>query len=161
DLDFTVEPKVDGVAVSLRYEKGKFVRGATRGDGATGDDITENLRTIRGLPLELKHPVPVLEARGEVYFPVVAFKKLNAQRAAAGEALFANPRNTAAGSLKQLDPKLVAKRPLSIICYGQGELKGVDCHDQISWIAYLKKQGMPGPEKIWHCRGKKELLAAI
>jgi DNA ligase (NAD+) len=160
-LDFTVEPKIDGVAVSLRYEKGRFVRGATRGDGTTGDDISENLRTIRSLPLELKHPVPVLEVRGEVYFPAAAFARLNAQREAAGEPAFANPRNAAAGSLKQLDSKLVAKRPLAVIFYGAGELKGVDCDNQVSWMAYLKKQGLPGPEKIWHCATREELVTAI
>lgn len=159
--DFTVEPKIDGVAVSVRYENGKFVLGATRGDGTTGDDITENLRTIRSLPMKLKHPVPVLEARGEVYFPRANFERLNAQRLAAGEPAFANPRNAAAGSLKQLDPKLVAKRPLAIVLYGPGQLDGVTCTSQLDWLKYLKSQGLPTPEWIQHSRSKEELLAAI
>lgn len=159
--DFTVEPKIDGVAVSVRYENGKFVLGATRGDGTTGDDITENLRTIRSLPMKLKHPVPVLEARGEVYFPRAGFDRLNAQRLAAGEPAFANPRNAAAGSLKQLDPKLVAKRPLAIVLYGPGQLEGVTCESQLEWLKYLKSQGLPTPEWIKHSRSKEELLAAI
>src|SRR5271155_3063707 len=120
-LGFVIEPKIDGVAVSIRYEKGKFVQGLTRGDGQMGDDITANLRTIRKLPLEIKNHAPVLEVRGEVYYPIAAFDKLNRQREAAGEALFANPRNAAAGTLKQLDSRLVAKRPLSIVLYGPGE----------------------------------------
>lgn len=161
--DFTVEPKIDGVAVSVRYENGNLVMGATRGDGTTGDDITENLRTIRALPMRLKTAVPVLEARGEVYFPRAGFDRLNAQRVAAGEAAFANPRNAAAGSLKQLDPKLVAKRPLSIVLYGPGQLEGIPASldSQLTWLAYLKDQGLPTPEWIKHCRSKAELLTAI
>jgi DNA ligase (NAD+) len=159
--DFTVEPKIDGVAVSVRYENGKFIQAATRGDGTVGDDITENVRTIRALPMTLKHAVPILEARGEVYFPRAAFDKLNTQRAAQGEPLFANPRNAAAGSLKQLDPKLVAKRPLSIVLYGPGQLDGVTVSTQESWLKYLKQQGLPTPGWTKHCRTKEELLTAI
>src|SRR5271170_138587 len=125
-LSFVIEPKIDGVAVSVRYEKGKFTQGLTRGDGQKGDDITENLRTIRNLPLAIENHAPVLEVRGEVYYPQAAFTKLNRQREAAGEPLFANPRNAAAGTLKQLDSRLVAKRPLSIVLYGPGELRGVE-----------------------------------
>ncbi|PTY02331.1 DNA ligase (NAD(+)) LigA [Verrucomicrobia bacterium LW23] len=160
-LTFTVEPKIDGVAVTVRYEHGRFVLGATRGDGVTGDDITENLRTIRSLPLSLKTAVPVLEARGEVYFPSASFARLNAQRAAAGEATFANPRNAAAGSLKQLDPRLVARRPLAVVLYGAGQVEGAQIASHTDWLAYLKDQGLPTPERIWHCRDKAELLAAI
>ncbi|MCD6049961.1 MAG: ligase, partial [Verrucomicrobia bacterium] len=112
-LEWIVEPKVDGIAISLRYENGVFTTGATRGDGTTGDDITNNLKTIRSIPLKLAGkgtPPPVFEARGEVYMTRDGFAKLNAEKAAAGEELYANPRNTTAGSLKQLDSKLVAKR---------------------------------------------------
>jgi DNA ligase (NAD+) len=127
-LDWTVEPKVDGVAVTLRYEQGIFTTGATRGDGTTGDDITVNLRTLRSLPLRLtteSGPIPaVLEVRGEVYLPLAGFRKLNADREAAGEEPFVNPRNSAAGSLKQLDPKLVAERPLALVVYGLGAVEG-------------------------------------
>src|SRR5213594_4726321 len=116
ELDWMVEPKVDGVAINLRYEKGVFTCGATRGDGTTGDDITANLRTIRSIPARLRGgPCPtLLEVRGEVYLTKAGFEKLNAERKAAGLELFANPRNAAAGSLKQLDPRIVAKRPLDI-----------------------------------------------
>ncbi len=160
-LGFVIEPKIDGVAVSVRYEKGKFVQGLTRGDGQRGDDITENLRTIRQLPLEIKDHAPVLEVRGEVYYPRAAFDKLNRQREAAGEPLFANPRNAAAGTLKQLDSKLVAKRPLSIVLYGPGELRGVECATQQEWLKLIAKAGLPVPEKTWFCATKAELLAAV
>jgi DNA ligase (NAD+) len=161
NADFTVEPKVDGVAVSLRYENGKFVRGCTRGDGVTGDDITANLRTIRALPLQLPRPIPVLEVRGEVYFPKAGFARLNAQQQAAGLPLFANPRNTAAGTLRQLDSKLVAKRALSIVLYGAGEMEGVECADQMTFFKLLKELGFPIPEKVWLCRDKAQLTRAI
>jgi DNA ligase (NAD+) len=160
-LSFVVEPKIDGVAVSVRYEKGKFVQGLTRGDGQKGDDITANLRTIRGLPLEIKNHAPVLEVRGEVYYPSAAFEKLNRQREAAGEATFANPRNAAAGTLKQLDSKLVAKRPLSIVLYGPGELRGVECATQEDWLKLIKQCGLPVPEKYWHATTKADLLARV
>jgi DNA ligase (NAD+) len=160
-LGFVIEPKIDGVAVSIRYEKGKFVQGLTRGDGQLGDDITANLRTIRKLPLEIENRAPVLEVRGEVYYPRAAFDKLNRQREAAGEATFANPRNAAAGTLKQLDSRLVAKRPLSIVLYGPGELRGVECATQQEWLDLIKKTGLPVPEKFWTAETKAELLAAV
>jgi len=160
-LGFVIEPKIDGVAVSVRYEKGRLVRGLTRGDGQRGDDITENLRTIRMLPLEIGNPAPVLEVRGEVYYPRAAFDLLNRQREAAGEALFANPRNAAAGTLKQLDSALVAKRPLAIVLYGPGELRGVACATQQEWLELIAKAGLPVPEKTWFCSTKAELLAAV
>src|SRR5215468_7382145 len=124
-LDWMVEPKVDGVAINLRYEKGVFTCGATRGDGTTGDDITANLKTIRSIPAKLHGQADtlptLLEARGEVYLTKSGFEKLNAERKAAGEEPFANPRNAAAGSLKQLDSRIVAKRPLDMVVYGLGE----------------------------------------
>jgi DNA ligase (NAD+) len=160
-LRFVVEPKIDGVAVSLRYEEGKFVQGLTRGDGEKGDVITANLQTIKNLPLEIGLKASVLEVRGEVYYPRSAFDKLNRQRAAAGEAVFANPRNAAAGTLKQLDSRLVAKRPLQIVLYGPGELRGVDCDSQEEWLHLLKKTGLPVPEKTWSCGTKSELLGAV
>jgi len=160
-LGFVIEPKIDGVAVSIRYEKGKFVQGLTRGDGQKGDDITANLRTIKNLPLVIKNHSPVLEVRGEVYYPSVAFEKLNQQREAAGEATFANPRNAAAGTLKQLDSRLVAKRPLSIVLYGPGELHGVECATQEEWLKLIKHAGLPVPEKFWTASTKADLLAAV
>ena len=160
-LGFVIEPKIDGVAVSLRYEKGRLVQGLTRGDGQKGDDITANLRTIRTLPLEIKVDAPVLEVRGEVYYPRGAFDKLNRQREAAGEALFANPRNAAAGTLKQLDSRLVAKRPLAIVLYGPGELSGVKCETQEQWLKLIAAAGFPCPEQTWFGRTKSELLLAV
>jgi len=160
-LGFVIEPKIDGVAVSARYEKGKFVQGLTRGDGQKGDDITANLRTIKTLPLAIKNDADVLEVRGEVYYPQAAFDKLNRQREATGEAPFANPRNAAAGTLKQLDSRLVAKRPLAIVLYGPGELRGVECATQQEWLELIAKAGLPVPERTWFCTSKAELLAAI
>ncbi|MEI6871376.1 MAG: NAD-dependent DNA ligase LigA, partial [Verrucomicrobiota bacterium] len=119
-LEWLVEPKIDGVAVSLLYENGRLSIGATRGDGEHGDDITQNLRTIRSLPLSIEGAPAELEVRGEVYMPLEGFTRACEEMLAAGEAPFANPRNAAAGSLKLLDPKIVAKRPLEIFLYGIG-----------------------------------------
>jgi DNA ligase (NAD+) len=164
-LDWAVEPKVDGVAVSLRYENGKFTIGATRGDGTYGDDITTNLKTIRSVPLKLSMVAApqVLEVRGEVFMPVAGFEKLNVGRKAAGEELYGNPRNTAAGSLKQLDPKIVAKRPLDIVVYGLGKIEGASAHPQTHTevLDWLKSLGFKTPKKIWHCHSAEELISAI
>ncbi len=160
-LSFVIEPKIDGVAVSVRYEKGKLVQGVTRGDGQTGDDITQNLRTIRNLPLEIKNHAAVLEVRGEVYFPSAAFEKVNQEQEAAGKPLYANPRNTAAGTLKQLDSKLVARRRLAIVLYGPGELVGVECESQEEWLELLAKAGLPVPQKTYFAKDKTKLLTAI
>jgi DNA ligase (NAD+) len=167
-LDWTVEPKVDGVALSLRYENGKLTLGATRGDGTTGDDITANIRTIRSVPLALDSHLPsippVLEVRGEVYMNKEGFIKMNAERQAAGEATFVNPRNSAAGSLKQLDPALVATRPLDIVIYGIAQIQGDDNSapsTQLEMLDYLKRAGFKTPEKTWHCHSADELLQVI
>lgn len=169
-LDWMVEPKVDGVAINLRYQEGAFTCGATRGDGTTGDDITANLRTIRSIPGKLKTPpndhgkVPtLLEVRGEVYLTKAGFERLNAERKAAGADTFANPRNAAAGSLKQLDHRIVAKRPLDIVIYGMGRLEGLanppQTHDEmLSWLAAM---GFKTPERTWHCHSGDELVSAI
>ena len=165
-LVWTVEPKIDGVAVSLRYEQGIFAVGATRGDGATGDDITANLKTIRAVPLRLASaggaPPAVLEVRGEVFMTRGGFANLNAEREAAGEEPFANPRNATAGSLKQLDPRLVATRPLDIVLYGTGLLEGGPAPaTQTALLAWLKALGLRTPERTWLCRSEAELFAAI
>jgi DNA ligase (NAD+) len=163
-LSWTVEPKIDGLAVNLRYENGLLTLGATRGDGMQGDNITSNLKTIRSLPLRLsERNLPrVLEVRGEVYMTRAGFQKLNAERVAAGEEVFANARNSAAGSLKQLDPRLVAKRPLAIVLYALGEIEGGAVpqrqHEMLQW---LKELGFKTPEKTWLCHSEAELLAAI
>jgi DNA ligase (NAD+) len=163
ELAWTVEPKIDGLAVSLRYENGSFTVGATRGDGTVGDNITSNLKTIRSLPLKLSHRgVPRLfEVRGEVYMTRAGFQKLNAERAAAGEEVFANPRNSAAGSLKQLDPRTVAKRPLGIVLYGLGHSEGPAPETQHALLDWLKELGFKTPEKTWLCRSEAELFDAI
>jgi DNA ligase (NAD+) len=180
-LDWVVEPKVDGIAVSLRYENGKLTIGATRGDGTHGDDITANLKTIRSVPLKLKtefnelkksiknnsensvHPVsnPILEVRGEVFMPTAGFEKLNAERKAAGEELYGNPRNTAAGSLKLLDPKIVAKRALELVVYGGGKTGNLQLQTHLEFLNWLKSLGFKTPEKIWHCHSAEELISAI
>src|SRR6266536_5097082 len=126
-IPVVIEPKVDGVAVSLIYENGKLRQAATRGDGSVGDNITQNIRTIRSVPDHLRGAAPkLLEVRGEVYMDRKGFEKLNDERKKQGLPLFANPRNAAAGSLKQLDPAIVAKRPLGIVLYGTGATEGVD-----------------------------------
>jgi DNA ligase (NAD+) len=125
--DFTIEPKIDGLAIMLRYEDGRFSIGATRGDGSQGEDITANLRTIRSVPLSLSTSLPpptYLEVRGEVYLSRAAFGKINDERAAAGQPLFANPRNCAAGSVRQLDSRITARRPLDVFIYALGESEG-------------------------------------
>ena len=122
---YSAEPKLDGLAISARYEKGVFMLGATRGDGETGEDITQNLRTIKALPLKLRgDPPPVLEVRGEVFMPLAGFKKFNEEQEARGEKSLVNPRNAAAGSLRQLDPKMTAARPLDVFIYGLGIVEG-------------------------------------
>ena len=128
-IEYVAEPKIDGVAVELVYENGKLAVGSTRGDGVTGEDVTANLRTVRSIPLALRsqsaHPTPSrLEVRGEVFLPKAAFRKLNDERAQAGEPLFANPRNATAGSLKQLDSAITTQRPLDFFCYGVGQIEG-------------------------------------
>ncbi len=164
-LEWVVEPKVDGVAVNLRYQDGLFVVGATRGDGTTGDDITANLRTLRSIPLRLKATgdLPeLMEVRGEVYFTKEAFARLNAERASAGEEIFANPRNAAAGSLKQLDPTLVARRRLDLIVYGTGRVEGGHPPaTQLELLRWLKSHGFKTAENFWFCTSVDELFAAI
>ena len=139
DLTLVADPKVDGVAMSLRYEGGKLARAVTRGDGTTGDDVTANVRTIRAVPLELKgRGVPgVLEVRGEVYFPLKEFERVNKEREEAGDDLFLNPRNAAAGTLKQLDPKITASRRLGFVAHGKGEVS--DARFATSHTQFLEK----------------------
>lgn len=137
---YALEPKIDGLAIALRYEQGRFVRGATRGDGVTGDDVTLNLKTIKDIPLQLAEPLDV-EVRGEVYMEVAEFEKLNARLGEAGEALFANPRNAASGALRQKDPRVTKDRPLRFWAYGAVGLQGVASHAEA--MARLQALGLP------------------
>ncbi|HEX2086059.1 MAG TPA: NAD-dependent DNA ligase LigA, partial [Solirubrobacteraceae bacterium] len=137
DFTYVCEPKIDGLAISLLYEDGVFVRGATRGNGEVGEDVTHNLRTIRSLPHRIEGAPAVLEVRGEVYMSLTDFAELNERRAGQGLSTFMNPRNAAAGTIRQLDPKLAAERPLSLWCYGLGRVDGVrfERHSQgLEWL---------------------------
>jgi DNA ligase (NAD+) len=140
-IEYEAEPKIDGLAISLVYENGVFVRGATRGNGEVGEDVTQNLRTIKAIPLRVEGAPALLEVRGEVYLPRSAFAKLNEERAAAGEPTFANPRNSAAGSIRQLDPQLAASRPLSIWCYAVGVVEGMTFKTQKETLDWLHEHG--------------------
>src|SRR5919201_3159379 len=149
-IPVVIEPKVDGVAVSVMYEKGRLKYAATRGDGVVGDDITRNVKTIRSVPHQLRGDAPdVFEVRGEAYLDKAGFEKLNRERKAAGLPLFANPRNAAAGSLKHLDPKAVAKRPLGIVFYGIGAVEGVEIDFHSKIFPLFKKLGLPTHEDWW------------
>lgn len=144
-VDLVVEPKIDGLAISLTYEHGRFVRGATRGDGVVGEDVTRNLLTIAAIPRELAtaDPPVVVEVRGEVYLPLAAFAQFNEARAAAGLATFANPRNAAAGSLRQQDPEVTAQRPLALFAYAIGAREGLELESQWQTLEWLRGVGFP------------------
>src|SRR5262249_13069420 len=152
-IEYTAEPKIDGVAIELVYEEGKLSVGSTRGDGATGEDITQNLKTMRSVPLRLfsqrAHPLPrLLEVQCEVFLTSEPFRHINRDRAAAGESLFANPRNATAGSLKQLDSTITAKRPLDLFCHGLGRVEGVAFATHWEFTEALKGWGLkPVPER--------------
>ncbi len=163
EIPVIIEPKVDGVAVSLYYEKGALQYAATRGDGVTGDDITQNARTIRTIPGELrgKSLPDKMEIRGEVYMPKSGFARMNEERAAAGLPLFANPRNATAGSLKQLDPATVAARPLAFIAHSFGLLEGAELQSQSEMFKLLATCGLKISEKLWHAATSEGILAAI
>ena len=141
DVRFVTEPKIDGLAISLVYEDGVLVRGATRGNGEVGEDVTQNLRTIGAIPLRVEDAPPLLEVRGEIYLPLAAFARLNEQRAEAGEPTFMNPRNSAAGSIRQLDPALAASRPLSMWTYGIGSVEGLEFDTHHEWLDWLRDRG--------------------
>jgi DNA ligase (NAD+) len=145
EADFFCELKIDGVAVALTYENGRYAVGATRGDGYVGDDITSNIRTIRSVPMTLrdKKPPPVLEVRGEVYLPVKAFERLNEELTEQGGRPFANPRNAAAGSLRQKDPAVTASRPLRLWCHGVGTAQGRRFERHSDALEYVKGAGLP------------------
>ena len=137
-VEFSVEPKIDGLSVALEYENGVFVRGATRGDGQVGEDVTENLKTIRSIPMTIPDAPPRLIVRGEVFMPKTVFENLNAEREEEGKALFANPRNAAAGSLRQLDPKIAAQRKLDILIFNVQLIEGVEFATHEESLKYLQ-----------------------
>jgi len=150
-FSYTTEPKIDGLAIALTYENGVLVRGATRGDGHVGEDVTRNLRTIGAIPLRIEDAPELIEVRGEVYLPIAAFRALNERRAAAGEPTFANPRNSAAGSIRQLDPALAAERPLSIWCYGIGAVRGLNLATHSEEVEWLRARGFKvNPDSAHH-----------
>jgi DNA ligase (NAD+) len=159
-IAYVTEPKIDGLAISLVYENGVFVRGATRGDGETGEDVTQNLKTIKSIPLRVEDAPALLEVRGEIYLPLQAFAQLNEQRAAAGEPTFANPRNSAAGSIRQLDPALAASRPLQMWCYAVGVVDGISFETQYESLEWLRARGFRvNPDVAVHS-GTEDVIAA-
>jgi DNA ligase (NAD+) len=159
-LQYIIEPKVDGVSIGVHYRHGKLALGVTRGDGAEGDDITANLKTIRGIPLELncENPPALLEVRGEAYISIKDFDTLNAKFAAAGEKPFPNARNATAGTLKQLDPKLVAQRPIRAVFYATGSMDGIEFKTHSEMLESLAKFGLPTQKLWWVCDGIEEVL---
>jgi DNA ligase (NAD+) len=162
-IEYVVEPKIDGVAVELVYEQGRLTVGSTRGDGINGEDITLNLRTIRSIPLALrkgKRSLPRrLEVRGEVFLPREAFQRLNREREEEGQPVFANPRNAAAGSLKQLDSTMTAKRPLDIFCHGVGEIAGATFTTHLDLLEALKDWGLKPAPHARVCRSLNEIFS--
>ncbi len=166
-LDYMVEPKIDGLTVVLTYENGRFVRGATRGDGEVGEDVTPNLRTLPAVPKRIPvdpagplTPLPYLVVRGEVYFPLDKFELFNAARLAAGEAMYMNPRNAAAGSLRQLDPGVTAARPLALLCYDIVAAEGDVPETQAERLAYLTQMGFPVSAESQYCSTLTDVIAA-
>ena len=156
-IEYVLEPKIDGVSITVQYENGVLVHAATRGDGTTGDDITANVKTIKAIPLALAQPVTI-EVRGEAYIPIAAFTKLNEQLRQAGEKTFPNPRNVTAGTLKQLDPKIVASRPISAVFYAVGSTSNLSALTHADALDYLKTLGLPTPHCWWKCRDMDEVL---
>lgn len=162
DIPLTVEPKVDGVAISLLYENGQLVRAATRGDGTMGDDVTLNIKTLKGIPHTLKGEAPArVEVRGEVYLPKKEFARINEERDEEGLPTFANPRNAAAGSLKQLDSRIVAKRGLSALFYGCGAFEGTAPKTHREYLDFLRHAGLPVSDKLWIAESVEQALEAI
>jgi DNA ligase (NAD+) len=159
EFSYTTEPKIDGLAITLTYEDGVLVRGATRGDGRIGEDVTQNLRTIGSIPLRIEDAPELIEVRGEIYLPIAAFKALNERRAEAGEPTFANPRNSAAGSIRQLDPALAAERPLSNWIYGIGAVRGIDLATHMDEVEWLGERGFKVNPDTDHHAGVEEVVA--
>src|SRR5450830_1239728 len=160
-IAFSAEPKIDGLSMSLRYEDGELVTAATRGDGAEGEDVTANIRTLKDVPLELKgkHVPKICEVRGEVYMTKADFLKLNKRQADAGEPIFANPRNSAAGSLRQKDPSVTASRPLGFFAYAWGQMSEMPADSQSGMIKWFASCGFKTNPLTKICHSVEELLA--
>lgn len=162
DITYIAEPKLDGIGVELVYVDGLFSHGSTRGDGVTGEDITQNLKTIKGIPLKLregKNPIPdLLEIRGEVYISKTDFSQMNKEQEQQNSKIFANPRNAAAGSLRQLDSSITAKRPLSIFCYQPGAVDGYTFDTQLDFLHTIKDCGIPVNPYIKKVKGEKGII---
>lgn len=162
DMEYTVEPKYDGLAISLLYKKGLLFNAATRGDGYEGEDVTQNIKTIKSVPLKIEGSCPEeIEIRGEVYMNKADFESLNREREGRGEALFANPRNAAAGAVRQLDPLITAARKLHLACYGAGTMKGVEFKNHLEFIKWLAEKRFPVPAGISAERGIDKIIAHI
>jgi DNA ligase (NAD+) len=160
EIEYAVEPKFDGLAISLIYEQGVFKQGATRGDGSLGEDVTQNLRTVRTIPLRLRRNIPLIEVRGEVLMMKKDFAELNRQQGELGEKLFVNPRNAAAGSLRQLDPRITAQRHLSFFVYGVGAVTGITLPTtHAGQMTFLHELGFPVPLERRVVKGMQGLLA--
>ena len=158
-LDVVAEPKIDGLSCNLRYENGELVRAATRGDGYEGEDVTANVRTVQSIPHRLQGAPSIFEARGEVYMRLADFAALNARQAEAGKQVFANPRNFAAGSLRQLDPRITADRPLAFFAYAWGEISEPFASTQHGAIEAMRRFGLPTNPLTKLCHSTAEMLA--
>ncbi len=161
DYEYVVEQKIDGLSVSLEYENSLFTRGSTRGDGLVGEDITANLRTIKSIPLRLRESVEYIEVRGEVYLPVDDFIELNEKQEILGGKVFANPRNAAAGTLRQLDPKVAAERKLSIFVFNVQQVRGMEFKTHSESLEFLKRAGFKVSPGYYICKGIEEVISAV
>ncbi len=164
EIEYTVEPKYDGLAIELTYINGILQRASTRGDGYEGEDVTQNIKTIKSVPLRIEQVKTIpeeIDIRGEIYMYIEDFEALNRERADKGEPLFANPRNAAAGSVRQLDPSVTASRKLHLACYGIGAVKGIDFESQWEFINWLKEARFPTPHNISLAKGIEEVIRAI
>ncbi|MCL4475078.1 MAG: NAD-dependent DNA ligase LigA [Nitrospirae bacterium] len=164
DIEYTVEPKYDGLAMELTYSTGVLLRASTRGDGYEGEDVTRNIRTIKAIPLKIEVPGKIpeeIDIRGEVYMDLDEFEKLNKQREQKGEPLFANPRNAAAGAVRQLDPTITASRKLHLACYGIGIVKGIHFRRQSEFVKWLQEARFPTPATMTIARGIDKVIDAV
>ena len=157
-FQYVCEPKVDGLAISIVYRDGVLERGATRGNGEVGEDVTHNLRTIPTVPLSIEDAPPMIEVRGEVYMSLEGFQSLNERRASDGKPTFMNPRNAAAGTLRQLDPRLAAERPLSLWAYGVGACEGISFSSQWETLEWLRERGFPVNSEIERLDSEQEAI---